>query len=64
MKISTHTTAKYTDDTIIPFGKFKGSKLANVPDWWLIWYYGENKFTHSDPLVKYIFDAGLVDKDK
>jgi uncharacterized protein (DUF3820 family) len=60
MKIRKMLNTKYTDDTVINFGKYKGEKLANVPDKWLLWYYGENKAIPSDPLVKYIVDAGLV----
>lgn len=37
------------DNTVITFGKYKGTKLANVPAWWLIWWYDENK-----PLMNYI----------
>lgn len=31
------------DNSIIPFGKFKGEKLANVPESYLIWLYNEGK---------------------
>lgn len=31
------------DNTEMWFGKFNGEKLANVPDWWLKWFYNENK---------------------
>lgn len=47
----------YTDSTIITFGKYKGSALADVPDHWLKWYYGEHKFDKNNLLVDYIFEA-------
>jgi len=31
------------DNSLMPFGKFKGVKLANVPAWYLLWLYNENK---------------------
>lgn len=36
-------TKMMTDNSIMPFGKFKGEKLANVPHWYLIWLHKENK---------------------
>lgn len=32
-----------TDDTIMWFGKYKGTKLANVPDEYLLYLYNINK---------------------
>lgn len=29
----------YTDETPMPFGKYKGTKLANVPASYLLWLY-------------------------
>lgn len=34
------------DESILPFGKYKGSKLIDVPDDYLIWCY-----KNLDPLV-------------
>jgi len=31
------------DNSIMPFGKFKGFKLANVPADYLLWLYNANK---------------------
>ncbi len=31
------------DKTLMPFGKFKGEKLANVPDSYLLWLHKEGK---------------------
>lgn len=28
---------EYTDESIMPFGKFKGDKLEDVPAWHLLW---------------------------
>ena len=32
-----------TDDSLMPFGKHEGVKMANVPDQYLIWFFKENK---------------------
>lgn len=32
-----------TDDSLMPFGKYKGEKLANVPAAYLLWLYVNNK---------------------
>jgi uncharacterized protein (DUF3820 family) len=32
-----------TDESIMPFGKYKGEKLANVPDEYLLWLYENGK---------------------
>lgn len=34
---------KLTDESLMPFGKYKGEKMANVPASYLIWLYDENK---------------------
>lgn len=44
---------KYTDETLMPFGKFKGKKLANVDADYLMWWYRENRH-QGHPLQKYI----------
>lgn len=36
-------TNSYTDDTQMPFGKYKGEKMANVPASYLVWLYDNNK---------------------
>lgn len=30
------------DKSIITFGEHKGKEMADVPDTWLIWFWGEN----------------------
>jgi len=30
-----------TDESLMPFGKYKGEKIANVPATYLDWLYGE-----------------------
>lgn len=40
-----------TDESLMPFGKYKGEKLANVPAGYLIWLY-DNKKLFGD-LKKY-----------
>lgn len=51
---------RLADNSTIKFGKYKGEKLANVPDKWLIWYYEQHKFDKNNALVKYIYDSGLI----
>jgi len=32
-----------TDESLMPFGKFKGQKLIDVPARYLVWLYDNNK---------------------
>lgn len=34
---------QFSDQSIMPFGKHKGEKLANVPASYLLWLYENNK---------------------
>ena len=34
-------TPRITDQDTIPFGKFKGRYLRDLPDWYLVWLYGQ-----------------------
>ena len=34
---------KLTDESPMPFGKYKGDKMANVPASYLMWLYDNNK---------------------
>jgi len=34
------------DNSIMPFGKYKGEKMANVPAEYLIWFY-ENRMVYG-----------------
>ena len=43
-----------TDESIMPFGKYKGEKLANVPAEYLLWLYENNKVYGG--IEKYIAD--------
>ena len=43
-----------TDNSIMPFGKFKGEKMANVPSEYLLWLFENNKCTPE--VAKYIAD--------
>ena len=43
-----------TDNSLMPFGKHKGQKMANVPPDYLIWIYENNKCTPD--VAKYIAD--------
>jgi len=42
------------DESIMPIGKYKGEKMANVPSGYLLWLY-ENGNIYGD-LKKYIAD--------
>lgn len=35
------------DSDLMKFGKFKDEAMANVPAWWLVWFWDENS---SKPL--------------
>ena len=47
---------KYTDATIMPFGKHKGKKLIDVPAHYLIWLYEFNEPLRHEQLKEYIQD--------
>jgi uncharacterized protein (DUF3820 family) len=40
--------AKLTDNSLMPFGKFKGQAMVNVPAWNLIWLHEGNAFNDDD----------------
>lgn len=46
--------SKMTDESIMPWGKFKGQKLANIPASYFMWLY-ENKKANGE-VLKYIND--------
>lgn len=41
------TTQKLTTSSIMPFGKFKGLSLGNIPGSYLLWLLKENKLSTS-----------------
>jgi uncharacterized protein (DUF3820 family) len=41
-----------TDNSLMPFGKYKGEKMANVPSDYLLWIFENNKCTQE--VAKYI----------
>lgn len=43
---------KMTDESLMPFGEFKGQKMANVPASRLLWYYSNMQL--RDDLKMYI----------
>ena len=43
---------KMTDNSLMPYGKHKGQKMANVPPDYLIWLFENNKCTPE--VAKYI----------
>lgn len=38
---------KMTDESIMPYGKYKGKKMANVPASYLMWMHREGKLFQS-----------------
>lgn len=42
----------YTDKTLMPFGKYKGTALVNVPAAYLLWLHGQG--CNNTALVAYI----------
>lgn len=42
------------DDSIMPWGKFKGTKMGNVPAEYLLWLYENDKC--DEPVREYIED--------
>jgi uncharacterized protein (DUF3820 family) len=44
----------FTDSTPIPFGKYKGKAMINVPAQYLLWLY--NKGCYHEGVKKYIQD--------
>ena len=41
-----------TDNSLMPFGKYKGTKMANIPASYLIWIFENNKC--SIEVIKYV----------
>lgn len=41
-----------TDNSLMPYGKYQGQKMANVPSDYLIWLFENNKCTQE--VAKYI----------
>jgi uncharacterized protein (DUF3820 family) len=45
----------YTDKTLMPFGKFKGTPLEEVPASYLIWWYeSPSDYKKNEDLMEYI----------
>jgi len=51
---------KLTDIDAMPFGKYQGTKMANVPDSYLVWLYdsfrGKRQFGDAKRVREYIED--------
>ena len=39
--------AAFTDKSIMPWGKYKGKKMANVPADYLLWVFENNKCSYD-----------------
>ena len=42
----------FTDEDLMPFGKWKGTKMANIPADYLLWMYDNDKL--YSPVKKYV----------
>jgi len=51
-----------TDNSLMPFGKYRGEKMANVPADYLIWIFENNKCTPD--VAKYIAENLSVIKSE
>ena len=51
-----------TDQSLMPFGKYKGKALANVPAHYLMWLWENTDL--RDPLKTYIYNNLDVIKDE
>ena len=47
---------KLTDESFMPFGRYKGTKLANVPAEYLLWLHGNGISPQHQNLKDYIED--------
>jgi len=46
-----------TDTSKMPFGKYRGTPMSEVPDSYLVWFYGQDDAKASQPEVyQYIVD--------
>ena len=54
---------KFTDESIMPFGKHKGEKMANIPASYLLWLYEDSGFL-ADGLLKDYIKENLEDLKK
>ncbi len=51
-----------TDNSLMPFGKYRGEKMANVPADYLLWIFENNKCTPE--VAKYIAENLSVIKSE
>jgi len=52
--MSNHGQLNYTDETIMPFGKFKGEALEDIPEWYFKTIYSDKMYDQD--LKAYIED--------
>lgn len=48
------------DQSLMPFGKYKGEKLENVPARYLLWLWDSGVYSEESPLHDYIENAFSV----
>ena len=58
MNLSNRTTL--SDDDRMPFGKWEGTRLGEVPDSWFRWFLNQDWCDNWPELVEY---ANLIDAD-
>lgn len=46
----------YTDKTLMPYGKYKGTALANVPPDYLLYLYDNKMMQQNGALKRYVED--------
>lgn len=45
-----------TDTSLMPFGKYKGESMCNVPAWYLLWLREKNKHVRTYGQMKAVMD--------
>jgi uncharacterized protein (DUF3820 family) len=55
---------KFTDESVMPFGQFKGQKLANVPAWHLLWLYRNDRAGRLKDYIQENFEVLMKEDAK
>ena len=45
------------DDSLMPFGKFKGERMEDIPAWYLLWLLKQDWITDWPDVHEYILDV-------
>jgi uncharacterized protein (DUF3820 family) len=54
LKLKLHSMVTLTDNSLMPFGKYKGVRLANVPAGYLLFLQDHKDWNNNTPLGRYI----------